>query len=189
MVNPCDAVVLPKVRKVRPLAWTPQREAAFRAELGKRMRAASAGRDLTTVEKQRLWAAQDLRPCKVMVWLPEHTGRFLDSISGERLYALFCLTAHCGLRRDEVIGLAWAEVDLDQCIAYVRETGGGDGPKSNAGTRVVQMPAVVVQALRAWRARQVADNLAWGPDWTDTGLVFTREDGTRRPRPMGVGPV
>ena len=181
MVNPCDAVVLPKVRKVRPLAWTPQREAAFRAELGKRMRAASAGRDLTTVEKQRLWASQDLRPCKVMVWLPEHTGRFLDSISGERLYALFCLTAHCGLRRDEVIGLAWAEVDLDQCIAYVRETGSGDGPKSDAGTRVVQMPAVVVQALRAWRARQVADNLAWGPDWTDTDLVFTREDGTGVP--------
>ena len=181
MVNPYDGVKLPKVRTTKPLAWTPQRETAFRAGFDRRMRAASAGRDLTTVEMQQLWAAQDLRPCKVMVWLPEHTGRFLDSISGERLYALFCLTAYCGLRRDEVIGLTWAEVDLDQGIAYVRETGSGDGPESDAGTRVVPLPVPVVQALRAWRARQAADNLARGRDWTDTGRVFTREDGTGVP--------
>jgi hypothetical protein len=54
MVNPCDGVVLPRARKVKPLAWTVQREAAFRAALGKRVRAASAARDLTTVEKQAL---------------------------------------------------------------------------------------------------------------------------------------
>lgn len=43
-----------------------------------------------------------------MVWMPAHTGTFLDSIDGERLFALFCLVCHCGLRRDEVVGLAWA---------------------------------------------------------------------------------
>jgi Phage integrase, N-terminal SAM-like domain len=42
MVNPYDGVVLPKVRKIRPLAWTAQREAAFRGALDKRMRAARA---------------------------------------------------------------------------------------------------------------------------------------------------
>ena len=76
----------------------------------------------------------DLRPSPVMVWLPSHTGRFLDFIEDERLYALFCLTAYCGLRRDEVVGLPWAETDLDQGAAYVRETGGGGGPKSEAGS-------------------------------------------------------
>ena len=43
VVNPCDGVDLPRVRKVRPLAWTAQREAAFRAALDKRMGAAAAG--------------------------------------------------------------------------------------------------------------------------------------------------
>jgi integrase len=177
MVNPYDGVRLPKVQKARPLAWAPQREAVFRAELDKRMRAASAERDLTTVEKQELWAAKDLRPCPVMVWLPEHTGRFLDAIASERMFALYALVAYCGLRRDEAIGLAWAEVDLDQGTAFVRQTGSGDGPKSEAGIRPVPLPAVVVQALRAWRAQQATDRLAWGRDWTDNGLVFTREDG------------
>ena len=88
-----------------------------------------------------MWAAPDLRPCKVMVWLPAHTGKFLDFIEGERLFALFSLAAYCGLRRDEVVGLTWAEVDLDEGVAFVRETGGGDGPKSESGVRVVPLPA------------------------------------------------
>ena len=88
---------------------------------------------------------------------------------------------HCGLRRDEAIGLAWAEVDLDQGVAFVRQTGSGDGPKSEAGARAVPLPAVVVQALRAWRAQQATDRLAWGRDWTDNGLTFTKEDGTPVP--------
>ena len=181
MVNPCGGVELPRVSQVKPLAWTPQREAAFRAALDKHMRDASAKRGLTNVRKQEMWAAPDLRPCKVMVWLPTHTGRFLDSIEGERLFALFSLAAYCGMRRDEMAGLTWAEVDLDEGVAFVRDTGSGDGPKSESGVRVVPLPPPVVQPMKAWRAQQAADRLAWGRDWTDTGLVFTREDGTAVP--------
>jgi integrase len=176
-VSPCAGVELPAARKPKLLAWTEPREEAFWAALGRQLR----GRALTTVEKQALWAARDLRPSPVMVWMPGHTGRFLEAIAGERLSALFCLTMFCGLRRDEVIGLAWAEADLDHRSVLVRETGGGDGPKSESGFRVVPLPDVVVAALRAWRKAQLAERLAWGEAWTDTGLVFTREDGTAVP--------
>ena len=66
-----------------------------------------------------------------MVWLPAHAGAFLDYLdeTGEHLAVLFTVTMFCGLRRDEVLGLTWAEVDLDECVAYVRETQTGDGPK------------------------------------------------------------
>jgi integrase len=180
-LNPCDSVILPRARKVRPLPWTAEREAAFRAALGKRMASAAGDHPLTTVEKQALWGDPALRPSAVMVWMPEHTGAFLDAIEAERLFALFCLVAYCGLRRAEVLGLTWAEVDLDQGVAYVRETGDGDDPKSEAGVRAVPLPAEVVAALRALRKRQAAEQLAWGPDWPDTGLMFTREDGTPVP--------
>ena len=176
-VSPCAGVELPAARKPRLLAWTEPREEAFWAALGGQMR----GRALTTVEKQAMWAARDLRPSPVMVWMPGHSGRFLEAIGGERLYALFCLVMFCGLRRDEVIGLAWAEADLDHRSVLVRETGGGDGPKSEHGFRVVPLPDVVVAALRAWRKAQLAERLAWGEAWTDTGRVFTREDGTAVP--------
>lgn len=177
-INPCDGVILPRVRKTRPLAWTAERETAFWAGLAKRVTAAFPEGKPTTAQRQRLWAEAGLRPGPVMVWLPAHAGKFLDFIEGERLHALFALAAYCGLRRGEVLGLVWAEVDLDQGIAYVRETGDGEGTKSDAGTRAVPLPGLVVTALRAWRKRQAADRLAWGLDWPDTGLVFTREDGT-----------
>lgn len=176
--NPCDSVPLPRVTKVRPLPWTPAREDAFRAVLEKHSRLRSAQRNLTAADRQRLWGDPDLRPCPVMVWLPQHTGAFLDYLeqTRERLFALFALVAYCGLRRGEVVALRWAEVDLDQAVAHVRHAADGD-TKSDAGTRSVPLPAPVLQALRAWHKQQAADRLAWGPDWTDTDHVFTREDG------------
>jgi len=176
-VSPCDAVELPRAPKVRPLAWTAAREEQFRVMLARR----AGGRHLSSVERQAAWAAADLRPAPAMVWLPVHTGRFLDSVSGERLFALWCVAAFCGLRRDEIIGLAWADVDLDQAEVMVRATGGGQGPKSDGSTRVIPLPERVAAALRAWRKTQLEERLSWGEAWTDTGLLFTREDGTPVP--------
>jgi integrase len=178
-VSPCAGAELPRAAKVRPLAWTAPREAAFRRQLAKREEEAEAvkGKRLTTVEREALWADPALRPCPVMVWTPEHAGAFLDSIAAERLFALFALVIFRGLRRGEEAGLSWAEVDLDAAVVYVRETDSGSGPKSDAGTRAVSLPARVVRALRSWRAAQASERLGWGEAWTDTGLVFTHEDG------------
>jgi hypothetical protein len=145
--------------------------------------AGGEGRVLTTVKRQELWASADLRPAAAMVWMPAHAGAFLhylDSI-GERLAALFAVTMYCGFRRDEVLGLTWAEVEPDEGVAYVRQTASGSGPKSDAGTRVVPLPTTAIEALKAWRKVHVADRLAWGPDWLDSGRVFTREDGSEVP--------
>lgn len=188
--SPCDGVELPRAPKPKPLAWIPAREERFRAELGKRVRAAeaeadAAGRVLTTVGRQALWMAADLRPVPAMVWLPSHAGSFLDYLeeTGERLAALYATAAYCGLRRDELIGLSWPEADLDAGVVLVRETGSGSGPKSDAGTRAVPMTEEVTGALKAWRKVQAADRLAWGPDWAESSLVFTREDGMPVPGP------
>jgi integrase len=180
-VNPCDTVNLPRVAKVRPLPWTRPRTDAFAEALRKRVQAASETAEPTAAERQVMWGDPKLRPSPVMVWMPDQTGGFLDSIEGERLFALFCLVAYCGLRRDEAIGLTWAEVDTDEQVAWVRETGHGEGTKSDAGVRAVPLAPPVLDALHAWRKKQAADQLAWGKDWTDNGLVFTREDGSPVP--------
>lgn len=186
LVNPYDGVKLPRVGKAVPLAWTPQREAKFRTALDKRVRAAEAAKPdsyLTTTERQTLWATPGLRPAPAMVWMPAHAGAFLDYLdsTGERLAPLFAVTMFCGLRRDEVLGLTWAEVDLDEGVANVLETASGSGPKSDAGTRTVPLPSPAVGILKAWRKVQAADRLKCGTDWPDTDRVFTREDGTDVP--------
>jgi len=49
--------------------------------------------------------------------------------------------------------------------------------KTTAGRRTVPLDPGLVSVLRAHRKRQLAERLAWGPASTDTGYVFTREDG------------
>jgi integrase len=176
-VSPCAGVELPRAARPTLLAWTRPREDAYRAALAARV----DGQALTAAGQQAAWAAASLRPSPVMVWMPGHASQFLDAIAGERLAALYCLAAFCGLRRDEVIGLAWTDVDLEQRTLVVRQTGGGEGPKSEAGVRVVPVPDRVIRALRAWRRQQAAERLAWGEAWQDNGRVFTREDGTPVP--------
>jgi integrase len=50
--------------------------------------------------------------------------------------------------------------------------------KTKSGVRVVDLDGWTVATLRAFRAAQLEERLAWGPAWQDRGLVFTREDGS-----------
>lgn len=180
-VSPCDGVILPRVDKVRPLPWSKDREAAFRRALARSIAALSAERELKAEERQRAWANPRIRPAPVMVWLPAHTGRFLDYLdeTGERLGALFVLTIFCGLRRGEVLGLHWPDVDLEQAVAFVRETGTDGAPKTDSGVRAVPLLA------RSWprcdrggRLRQPTSSRGAGtgrtPTWFSPGRTAAR---------------
>jgi integrase len=127
------------------------------------------------------------------VWEPEELGAFLDHLDGldlnkpeRRLGPLYHFAAFTGLRRGEVCGLRWADMDLERRTVTVTQQAVVVGhrvefaaPKTKAGEqRVVALDAATVAALRTWRAQQAAERLAWGSAWTDSGLVFTREDGT-----------
>jgi integrase len=145
-----------------------------------------------------------VRP-KVKVWTAEQLGAFLDAIEGHRLYPLYHLAAFAGMRRGELCGISWADVDLkggrivvrwqitnkDYWRARAAERAGQPGryrtkPKTQAGEdRVVDLDAASVKVLKTWRKRQAAERLAWGPAYVDPvdedgepyRLVFTREDG------------
>ncbi len=122
----------------------------------------------------------DQRPC----WTPEQTATFLAATQEDRLYPLYLLAATTGMRRGEVVGLHWEQVDLDAgqvTISRTRVSIGGrtveSTPKTAKGLRPIAIAPVVIEALRAWRQRQRKEHMSWGPGWTDTGFVFTWEDG------------
>jgi integrase len=123
---------------------------------------------------------------KVKVCEPEQLGEFLDAIAEEndRLHPLFHLAAFAGLRRGELCGLRWQDVDLDKRIIDVtwqRTTAGHrvieSTPKTECAESRVDIDQRTAELLKRHRKNQIEERLAWGPAWHDTGLVFTRENG------------
>jgi integrase len=153
-VNPAARLKLGKARKRRPLLWTEPRVAAWR-ETGK-------------------------VPAPVMVWNAAQCGAFLDGTEGERLYALYHLAAYYGLRRSELAGLEWIDVDLAARRVSVRQAQVDDeldDTKSEDSDRIITIDQATADVLKTWRKDQLAERMAWGPAWADSGRVFTREDG------------
>ena len=136
-----------------------------------------------TPERVAVWQRTGRRPSAVMVWTPEQTGAFLDSATGDPLYALYHLIALRGLRRGEAVGLSWSDVDLDGASLLIREQVVQLGwrtvrtaPKAGS-ERVVALDTGTVEVLRVHRERQRAELAFLGLDPDSVSSVFTREDG------------
>lgn len=111
--------------------------------------------------------------------------RLLAAVAGDRLWAVYVLALSTGLRRGELLGLRWTDVDLDGAELHVRQAMqrvAGElrvtAPKTRHSRRTIPLPALALDALREHRARQAAERLSAGPAWQDSGLVFTTAHGT-----------
>jgi len=119
------------------------------------------------------------------VWTPSELATFLAHSGSDRLGAAFRLIAFTGLRRGELCGLRWRDLDLDAKTATICqqlvESGGAlifGEPKTKKGARVISLDTDTVTSLRSHKAAQAAERLAWGPAYNGLDLVFCREDGS-----------
>ncbi|MFJ5230360.1 tyrosine-type recombinase/integrase [Kitasatospora sp. NPDC088391] len=112
--------------------------------------------------------------------------RFLASIEGHRLQALFELALRTGLRKGELLGLRWEDLDLEGGTASIRRTlqrtptaGLTTLPtKTVSSERRIALSTECVHALKRHRERQVRERKAAGDSWMDSGFVFTGPDGS-----------
>jgi integrase len=112
--------------------------------------------------------------------------QLLEAARGDRLEALYVLAVHTGMRRGELLGLKWGDVDPDLATVRVRRTltRGEDGrgyvvgaaTKSGKG-RHIRLTPRAVEALKRHRARQAKEKLKVGGLYRDQDLVFAGEGG------------
>jgi integrase len=122
---------------------------------------------------------------RVAPWNGEQVRTFLDAAAEHDLFACWLLVATAGLRREEVLGLRWSDVDLDaghlsvvQVNTYVHgKPTLKPAPKSEHSARFVAVEPLTLAALRSHRARQSAAKLA-ADEYLDLDLVFAGEQGT-----------
>jgi len=113
------------------------------------------------------------------VWTAEETRAFLDAQRDDRLFGLWRLAAMTGLRRGELAGLRWGDVDLDAGTLRVTATRVVVGyrvvesePKTEKSRRTIGLDPATVAALRQHRARQAAERLAAGAAWEGSEHLF-----------------
>ncbi len=106
----------------------------------------------------------------------------LDAATGDRLEVLYVVALATGMRQSELLGLRWADVDLDAHptglirvrtqLARRNGTWMWKEPKTKRSRRQIALPQPVVEALRHHRVHQAQLRLRLGEAWQDHDLVF-----------------
>jgi integrase len=106
---------------------------------------------------------------------------FLKVARENRQEALYIVAVHCGLRQGELLGLKWADIDLEAGTLQVRRTlsnGELTAPKTAKSRRSVNLTPTAVEALRRHSARQAKEMIRADTLYQDQGLVFASLVGT-----------
>jgi len=133
--------------------------------------------------------ASTMRPPKVEsteveILSAQDMGDMLSKIQGHAMYPLVAVALGTGVRRGELLGLQWGDIDLDgatlRVARSVEETKSGlrlKSPKTKHGRRTVSLPPSIVDALRAHRSqqREIRVALGLGREASDTPVFCTPE--------------
>lgn len=113
---------------------------------------------------------------EMSTWTAAELGRFFDATVADRWHVAWVLCAMTGLRRGELAGLEWPDLDLDRGKLTVRRSvavAAGkvvEGkPKTASSYRTIDLDYSTVELLKAYRERGGVRRI---------GRVFTWEDGS-----------
>ncbi|MFT4030166.1 MAG: tyrosine-type recombinase/integrase [Protaetiibacter sp.] len=100
-------------------------------------------------------------PREMATWTASEVQRFLTHVADDPLAGVWHLTA-LGMRRGEVLGVRWGDVDLDAGVVHVRQARVQAGrevvtgrPKTDRGRRDVPLHPAAVEALKRTRQATV----------------------------------
>lgn len=119
---------------------------------------------------------------EIKAWEIHQLVRFLGAIDLHRMGPAFYLAAHTGMRRGEVLGVRWRDLDLNagrvsvrQALVSVAYKVSISDVKTGASRRTIDIDDDVVQALHDWCEVRTdeRDGAEPGPD----DLVFVKADG------------
>ncbi|MEV6656455.1 tyrosine-type recombinase/integrase [Nocardia fluminea] len=121
------------------------------------------------------------------VWTPEQMATFLDFVAEHRLVGCFALTL-IGLRREEVGGLRWSDIDLTGGtlrIVQARVDVNGvdiiDDPKSARSARELPIPPRELALLKTMHTTHKRERLGVGRPLATGDLILARIDGRQLP--------
>lgn len=121
------------------------------------------------------------RPRRFQPLTTTEARQFLQAAANDRLHALYELALRTGLRKGELPGLHWEDLDLDGGTATIHRSlqrSRTQGltvlhTKTLTSERRIALPTDCISSLKIHQERQQEERQAAGTSWTDNGLVFT----------------
>lgn len=125
------------------------------------------------------------RDTAMRVWTPDQLRQFLDEIAAHRLATAFVIAAHTGMRRGEVLGLTWRDLDLDanrlsvrQAVITVEYQVTIAEVKTGTARRTIDLDERTIDALQAWRLVRGQEAALAGLKVSEDETVFAGPDGS-----------
>ena len=94
------------------------------------------------------------------------------------------IALYTGMRRGEIAGLKWDNVDLENGVIFVNQTllktKSGiiiDTPKNKSSIRPIRISKALIKILKAYKLWQDEQKKVLEGYWIETGYVFTRNNG------------
>jgi integrase len=151
---------------------------ALKAAVGNRIVARNEGSFVANKPRAPEQSAAD-RNC----WTAEEASTFLKvaKVAGPQPAALWTLALDSGMRKSELAGLMWTDVDLAAGRVQVRQqllTGGLEPifvPTKGKRSRPIDIAPETVELLKGHKAHQAAVKMRHRKDYRDFGLVFAKE--------------
>jgi integrase len=127
------------------------------------------------------------KPKHRTTWNEGQLAKFLATADEQGYGPIFFIEASTGVRRGELLGLRWQDINWDKRSIEIVQTVGPDAhgrvgikarTKTDAGGRIIELDDACIQALIAQQAHQTGQQEQAGERWQDHGLVFASDVGT-----------
>jgi integrase len=115
----------------------------------------------------------------------DEVTHFLELAKESRYYIAFLLAISTGLRRGEILGLRWKDIQFEEKrasiqknLVVVKGTPLLQEPKTKGSKRSISLPTTTVDALRKYKKVQAQEKLKQGALYQDNDLIVTTRFGT-----------
>lgn len=123
------------------------------------------------------------RKADIKAWDVDQLRTFLDDIASHRLFPAFHLSAHTGMRRGEILGLRWGDLDaanlrlsVQQALVSIAYEVQLSDVKTDNRRRTIDIDEGTLAVLEHWRQTRTEERGGRRP--ADRDLVFTTPDGS-----------
>lgn len=159
-----------------------------------------------TLSQAVKWGLLSRNPCDAVDNIPkpskkerltfttEETLSLLEQLNGNPLYLPVLIAVTTGMRRGEILGLRWKDIDLDKKRLYIRQIVietrqyglEVKQPKTDASSRTIALPQIAIEAIKKYRVEQAELCLQLGKGLTPESMLFNEYSGLNVPNRITV---